>query len=167
MELFRPLARERQLATVLGADFKADLEVGFYGDLSYALPDSGSGGNLRAATGADWSAGDFIFEAEYYYNGGGGASDVLFPGTHNVYANVIWRPSQLLNVSASVIGDIVNESGTATVLATFSAAQNATVSAYVKAYWDQGNEPIGGLATALGRIATVAGQLGATVMIAF
>ena len=149
----------------MGADFKADLELGFYGDLSYALPDSGaaesaagsaagSAGRLRAAVGADWSTGDFIFAAEYYYNGVGSAADPLFPGAHNVYGDLTWRASELLSVSASVIEDCSDRSGTGLLQASISAAQNATLSLYCKATWAEG-------------YALPAGQAGATIAVSF
>ena len=153
----------------MGADFKADLEAGFYGDLSYALPDSGAEGYLRAAGGADWSTGDFIFEAEYYYNGGGAAADSLFSGAHNVYADVIWRQSEFLNVSASVIEDLSDQYGTGTLLASYNAAQNATLTLFCKTIWVEGSVPAsasGELVQGLGA-GTVALQLGATLEISF
>ena len=153
----------------LGADFKADLEAGFYGDFSYALPDSGAEGYLRAAGGADWSTGDFIFEAEYYYNGGGATADALFPGAHNVYADVIWRQSEFLNLSASVIQDLSDRYGTGTLLASYSAAQGATLALFCKTIWVEGSVPAstsGELVQGLGA-GTVALQLGATLEISF
>ncbi|HUJ76132.1 MAG TPA: hypothetical protein VL359_14815, partial [bacterium] len=55
---------------VLGADFKTDVEVGLTGEATYFQPDPGGWGWVRAAAGVDWSIGDFILAAEYYYNGG-------------------------------------------------------------------------------------------------
>jgi hypothetical protein len=131
-------------ASNLGVDFKADLGLGFYGDFTYALPDSGASGNYRAAGGADWSFGDFIVAAEYYYNGGGPEADLLFPDSHNVYGDITWRASELLDVSLSVIWDISGESGTGILLASLSAAQNATLSVYGKAIWGEGDAKISG-----------------------
>jgi hypothetical protein len=148
-----------------GADFKADLEVGFYGDFSYALPDSGAAGNYRAAGGADWSTGDFIFAAEYYYNGIGVDADPLFPGLHNLYGEITWRATEFLSVSPSIIWDITDNSGTGTLLASLWAAQNATVVIYCKAIWGAGT--FTGPTTLSKGIAAVAGQLGATIMVSF
>ncbi len=118
---------------MFGADFKADIEVGIYGDVAYALPDSGQAGALRAAAGADWSIGDFVMAAEYYYNGGGVEADPLFPGTHNLYASLVWNATELFSLSGNVILDITDGSGTALLLGSLSAAQNATFQAYLKA----------------------------------
>jgi len=140
--------------TYVGADFKADLEAGFYGDFSYALPDTGAAGSYRAAGGADWSFGDFIVAAEYYYNGGGAGADPLFPDSHNLYGDLIWQASEFLDVSGSVIWDLSGRSGTGTILASYSVAQGATLGVYGKASW-------GGGAAAVG------GQLGATLEVSF
>jgi hypothetical protein len=121
-----------------GADFKADLEIGLYGDVIYELPDSGQAGSFRAAGGADWSIGDLVMAAEYYYNGGGAAADILFPGTHNLYASLLWKATELFDLSGTLIWDIADESGTALLLATLSAAQNATFQAYLKGALAQG-----------------------------
>jgi hypothetical protein len=150
-----------------GADFKADLEVGFYGDLSYALPDTGAPGSCRAAGGADWSTGDFIFAAEYYYNGEGAEADPLFPGLQNLYAAITWRATEFLSVSPSIIWDLSDNSGTGTLLVSLWAAQNATLVVYGKAIWGAGTGTFTGSAGLIGGIATVAGQLGATIMISF
>jgi hypothetical protein len=115
-----------------GADFKADLEIGFYGDVMYAVPDSGAAGSFRAAGGADWSIGDLVMDAEYYYNGGGASADTLFPGAHNLYASLLWKATELFSLSGTVIWDISDESGTALLLASLSAAQNATLQVYLK-----------------------------------
>ena len=116
-----------------GADFKADVVVGLYGDAIYAQPDSGGWGTVRAAVGADWSFGDFIIAAEYYYNGGGSSSDVLYPGTHNAYGSVTWKASELFVLSLTGVLDIAGGAGTGTLLAQISAAQNADVTAYLQA----------------------------------
>ena len=118
---------------LFGADFKTDLVVGLTGEAVYDQPDAGGWGWIRAAAGADWSIGDFILAAEYYYNGGGAAADLLFPGTHNLSASVTWSVSELLRVSLSVIADIEQGAGTATLLSRVSAAQNADVTAFLLA----------------------------------
>jgi hypothetical protein len=131
-------ARDGEAATSsIGADFKADLGAGIYGDLIYSRPDSGSSGSLRAAGGADWSFGDFIVAAEYYYNGGGVAADLLFPDAQNLYADLTWRVSEFLNVSSSAIWDLGGQSGDLLILGSWSAAQNAGLSAYAKLLWGQ------------------------------
>jgi hypothetical protein len=120
-----------------GADFKADIEIGIYGDVVFALPDSGQAGSFRAAGGADWSIGDFVMAVEYYYNGGGAAADVLFPGSHNLYASLLWRATELFDLSGTVIWDIIDESGTTLLLGSLSAAQNATLQVYLKGGYGQ------------------------------
>jgi hypothetical protein len=118
---------------MLGADFKTDLVVGLYADAIYAQPDAGGWGTVRAAAGADWSFGDFIVAAEYYYNGGGASADLLYPGTHNIYASLTWTASELLSLSLSVVADVEGGAGAGTLLARLSAAQNADVKAYLQA----------------------------------
>ena len=120
-------------AWLAGADFKADLVIGFYADAVYAQPDAGGWGMVRAAAGADWSIGDFIIAAEYYYNGGGASADLLYPGTHNLYGSLTWTASQLVLLSLTGVVDLEGGAGTGTLLAQVSAAQNADVTAYVQA----------------------------------
>ena len=107
--------------------------VGLTGEAMYEQPDAGGWGWIRAAAGTDWSFGDFIVAAEYYYNGGGASADLLFPGTHNLYASLTWTASELLRFSLTVIGDVENRAGTATLTAQVSAAQNADVTAFLLA----------------------------------
>jgi hypothetical protein len=118
---------------LFGADFKTDLEVGLTGEAVYDQPDAGGWGWVRAAAGVDWSIGDFILAAEYYYNGGGAAADLLFPGTHNVYASVTWNASELFQAALALIANIEQGTGTGTLTAEVSAAQNADVSAFLQA----------------------------------
>ena len=118
---------------LFGADFKTDLVVGITGEAMYDRPDSGGWGWVRAAGGVDWSIGDFILAAEYYYNGGGSAADLLFPGTHNAYASVTWNPSELFQATLTVIADMEGQTGSATLLTRVSAAQNADVTAFLQA----------------------------------
>ena len=118
---------------IAGVDFKTDLIVGLYADAVYAIPDTGAEGRFRAAGGMDWSLGDFIFAAEYYYNGGGPELDPLFPGTHNLYGNITWRTTELSTLSATTVWDISDQSGSATLLGTLSAAQSTDIGVYVKA----------------------------------
>jgi hypothetical protein len=117
----------------LGADFKTDIEVGLTGEAVYFQPDAGGWGWVRAAGGLDWSVGDFILGAEYYYNGGGAAADPLFPGAHNASASVTWNASQLFRAALDVIANIEAHTGTATLVITVSAAQNADVTAFLRA----------------------------------
>ncbi|HUW41514.1 MAG TPA: hypothetical protein VMV90_10910 [Rectinemataceae bacterium] len=119
----------------VGADCKFDLGASFYGDALYSLPDSGAAGIWRAAAGGDWGTGDFILAAEYYYNGGGAAADPLFPDAQNLYGSLTWRASEFVSVSAVGIWDPIGESGSATLLGSISAAQNASLSLFGKAAW--------------------------------
>jgi hypothetical protein len=125
--------------TVVGADFKADLELGLYGEASYELFDSGAKGILRAAGGTDYSIGDFILAAEYYYNGGGSAADPLFPGSHNVYGSLTWKASELLVVSGTLVWDASDGAGTGTLIASYNATQSATLGAFLQASYGQSN----------------------------
>jgi hypothetical protein len=123
---------------MFGADFKADVEIGIYGEAAYTLPDSGPPGVLRAAAGADWSIGDFVMAAEYYFNSGGADADPLFPGVHNLYASLAWNATELFSLTGAVIWDVSGGSGTVLLLGSLSAAQNATFQAYLKAGYDPG-----------------------------
>jgi hypothetical protein len=123
---------------VFGADFKADVVLGVFGEAVYRLPDSGGPGAMRAAAGADWSFDNFIVAAEYYFNGDG-AADPLFPGTHNVYASLTWTPTELVRCSALTFFDVVAGTGTATILTAVSVAQNAALTVFLQA----GNSPAG------------------------
>lgn len=148
---------------IAGADFKTDLIVGLHADAVYVQPDSGGWGFVRAAAGADWSIGDFIIAAEYYYNGGGASADLLFPGTHNVHGSLTWASSELLKLSLAVTGDVQRAAGTASLIASISAAQNADVSAYLQA----GNGSAGyGLGYGVGG-ATWSAQAGVAVQVKF
>jgi hypothetical protein len=134
---------------MFGADFKADVEIGIYGNAAFTLPDSGQPGALRAAAGADWSIGDFVMAAEYYYNGGGAEADPLFPGTHNLYASLLWNATELFSLSGTLIWDIIDGSGSALLLGSLSAAQNAVFQAYLKAGYDQPLAPGAGVQAGL------------------
>ena len=118
---------------LVGADVKTDLEVGLTGEAIYEQPDSGGWGWVRAAAGVDWSTGDFLFAAEYYYNGGGESADLLFPDTHNLSASVTWNASELLQLSLALIADLQRAAGTSTLTASISAAQGAKVTAFLQA----------------------------------
>lgn len=115
----------------LGADFKADLVLGFDGELLWSQPDRGSPW-LRAAGGADYSLGDFIAAAEYYYNGGGAAADANAPGAHNVYAALSWKASDFLSVTATLVDGLSSGSWISALTAALNAAQNATLDAYAR-----------------------------------
>ncbi|MDA8425968.1 MAG: hypothetical protein M0Z80_07495, partial [Treponema sp.] len=146
----------------VGADCKFDLGASFYGDALYTLPDSGAAGSWRAAGGGDWGTGDFIFAAEYYYNGGGAAADPLFPDTQNLYGSLTWRASEFVNISAVGIWDPVGESGSTTLLASISAAQDANLTLFGKGVWGASSTAVLGQ----GGAALVA-QTGATLEIFF
>jgi hypothetical protein len=124
---------------VFGADFKADIVLGIYGEAIYELPDSGLAGVFRAAAGADWSFDNFILAAEYYYNSGGSDADPLFPGAHNVYASLTWTPTELVQCSALTFFDVIGGTGTVTILTAISVAQNASL----KVFLQGGNSPAG------------------------
>jgi hypothetical protein len=128
---------------LFGADFKTDLEAGLTAEAVYDLPDAGGQGWFRAAAGVDWSFGDFLLTAEYYYNGGGAPADLLFPGKHNAYASVTWTASELVQVSLAVIANIESQAGTGTLTTRVSAAQNADVTAFLQAGNGSGGYAIG------------------------
>jgi hypothetical protein len=117
---------------IFGADLKTDLVVGLHGEAACEFPDAGGPGTLRAAGGADWSFGQLILAAEYYYNGGGASADPLFPGAHNISGSLTWTPTELLAISCTAIVDVGGGAGTASLLATLSVAQNATLKAYAQ-----------------------------------
>jgi hypothetical protein len=115
----------------LGGDFKADLVLGLNGEALYSVPGSGAGW-LRAAGGADWSFGDFIVAAEYYYNGGGIAADLNAPGAHNLYAALSWKASDFLSFSATYVDGLSAGAWLSYLGAALDAAQNASVAAYAR-----------------------------------
>jgi len=148
---------------VFGADFKADIVVGVYGDAVYEVPDSGAPGGVRAAAGADWSFGDFIVAAEYYYNGVGASADPLFPGMHNAYFSLTWTPTELVQCSALSYVDVTDGTGTLTILTAVSVAQNATL----RVFLEGGNSPAG-LGLGIGGSASIwALEAGANVEVKF
>lgn len=122
-----------------GADFKLDLEAGsfnpsLYGEALCALPAGGGQPRMSAAAGGDWSAGDFVFAAEYYYNGGlPRAEDPYLAGTHNAYASLSFSPSELLSLRCYGLCDFGDELGRAVLALSASAAQNADLSLYLAA----------------------------------
>jgi hypothetical protein len=120
----------------IGADFKADLVAGINGSILFSLPDSASGPawekpKPRASLGADYSIGDFIMTAEYYYNGGG-APDPSALGSHNAYASLAWKAGDFFTLSGLALADPVSGTWSGTLLAGLDVAQNASASAYAK-----------------------------------
>jgi hypothetical protein len=115
----------------LGADFQADLLLGWNGEAVYSRPDSGEGW-LRASGGADYSFGDFVVAAEYYYNGGGAEADPNAPGSHNAYASLAWRATDFLSLAASLVDGISERAWSAALTASLDAAQNAVLAAYAR-----------------------------------
>lgn len=84
-----------------GADFKLDLGASFHGEALWSHPAgsdlAGSDDRLRASCGLDWSAGGFVFLAEYYWNGGVQAAvDPFLAGAHNLYGSLSWQASDFL-----------------------------------------------------------------------
>lgn len=129
-----------------GADFKLDLGASFHGEALWTHPAvSGLAGNddrLRASCGLDWSAGDFIFLAEYYWNGGvPAAEDPFLTGAHSLYAALSWQASDLLALNGSVTWDITDASGSSQLVASWDAAQGASLAAYLKAGYGAGSSP--------------------------
>lgn len=129
-----------------GADFKLDLGAGFHGEALWIHPaDSdlaGNGDSLRASAGLDWSAGDLIFLAEYYWNGGApAAEDPFLAGAHNFYLALSWQASDFLVLSASLTWDVTEDSGSAQLVASWNAAQAAKLSAWLRAGRAQGPTP--------------------------
>lgn len=116
-----------------GADFKLDLGIGLFGEALCSLaPDSGDL-LLRAATGADWSAGGFVFSAEYYWNGGVDAADDAYgAGPHNLYCAASWNDGAYLSLGTRLLWDIEGGTGSLLVLASLDAAQGSTLSAYAR-----------------------------------
>ena len=129
-----------------GADFKLDLGASFHGEALWLHP-AGSGlagkdDRLRASAGLDWSAGDLIFLAEYYWNGGVPAGeDPFLAGEHNLYAALSWQATELFVMSASLTWDIVDGTGSSQLVASWDAAQGARLSAWLRAGRSQGPAP--------------------------
>ena len=115
-----------------GADFKLDLGASFYGEALYAQPESGSEGFLKAAAGADWSVGDFVLAAEYYYNGGRAAADDPYgAGAHNLYAALSWGATDFASLRAYGTWDITDDAKKAVLALSLSAAQNADLALFL------------------------------------
>jgi hypothetical protein len=114
-----------------GADFKTDLVVGLNGEALCSIPDSGRPW-LRAALGTDYSIGDFVMAAEYYYNGGGARADLSAPGRHNGYASLVWKASDFVRLAGQVAADLVSGNWTGSAQAILDAAQNASAALYAK-----------------------------------
>jgi len=126
------LAAHEDGAWLAGADFKLDWELSLYGEGLYSLPESGGEGFFRAAAGADWSVGDLVLAAEYYYNGDRpAAEDPYQAGAHNLYAALSWGASDLASLRAYGIWDICDETGSAVLALYLSAAQNADLGLYL------------------------------------
>jgi hypothetical protein len=121
-------ARDGQ-AWRLGGDLKLDLELGLYAEALCSLTDSGGPAEFRAAAGADWSTGDFVFAAEYYFSGAG-AADPYGAGRHNLYAALSWAASDLLRAALSGSGDLSSGGLSATLSLAWDAAQNAQATLY-------------------------------------
>ncbi len=114
-----------------GTDFKVDLGLSLDGEALCSIPDAGTAW-VRAACGADYSFGDFIVAAEYYYNGGGATADPNAPGSHNAFATLSWKASDFLAVAATLVDGISSGSWTAALTASLDAAQNAELGAYAR-----------------------------------
>jgi len=129
-----------------GADFKLDLGASFHGEALWLHPAgsdlAGSDDRLQASAGFDWSAGDFIFLAEYYWNGVVPAGvDPLLAGAHNLYAVLSWQASDFLSLNASVTWDITDDLGSSQLVASWDAAQGAKLAAWLRAGRGAGSRP--------------------------
>jgi hypothetical protein len=129
-----------------GADFKLDLGASFHGEALWIRPagadPAGNDDRLRASGGLDWSAGDFIFLAEYYWNGGvAAAEDPFFAGAHNLYGALSWQASDFLVLNASLTWAVAEDSGSAQLVASWDAAQGAKLAAWLRAGRTQGPAP--------------------------
>ncbi len=122
------------------ADCKFDLGPSFYAEglwsIDPASAEALAGSWARMVGGLDWSVGDFIFAAEYYWNGGGAAAitdvDPGFPGRQYLYATALWSFSDFGALSLAATGDLegLGASGgplRITVGANLDASQNATI----------------------------------------
>ena len=129
-----------------GVDFKLDLGASFHGEALWLHPagsaSAGNDDNLRASAGLDWSAGDFIFLAEYYWNGGvAAAEDPFLAGAHNLYGSLSWQASDFLVLGASLTWAVTEDSGSAQLVASWDAAQGAKLAAWLRAGRTQGPAP--------------------------
>ena len=129
-----------------GADFKLDLGASFHGEALWIHPAcsdlAGDDDRLRASAGLDWSAGDFIFLAEYYWNGGvPAAEDPFLTGAQNLYGSLSWQASDLFVLNGSVTWDITDASGSSQLVASWDAAQGAKLAAWLRAGRRQGPAP--------------------------
>lgn len=90
----------------------------------------------RVVGGLDWSAGDYLVAAEYFWNGGGTARvtalDSSFPSRQYGYVAGTWSFSDFGRLSLALTGDLegLAESGgpwRATILLALDASQNSSV----------------------------------------
>jgi len=124
------------------ADCKFDLGASFYAEglwsVDPASAEALAGSWTRIVGGLDWSAGDFVFAAEYYFNGGGATAitdvDAQFPDRQYLYATGLWSFSDFGRLSLSATADLAGmaEGGgpwRLTAGASLDASQNATLGA--------------------------------------
>ncbi|HUX39201.1 MAG TPA: hypothetical protein VMV44_14975 [Rectinemataceae bacterium] len=99
-------ASRRALAA---ADCKFDLGPSFYAEALFSVDpasvDPFGTSWARAVAGLDWSVGDFVLAAEYYWNGGGSAEvtsiDPSFPARQYLFATGLWSISDFTSLSLS------------------------------------------------------------------
>ena len=148
----------------VAADCKFDLGPSFYAEALWSLDpsvaDPVASSWARAVGGLDWSAGDFIFAAEYYWNGGGATKitsiDPSFPAEQYLLGSVVWSYSDFGKLSLSAILD--PEHGPLRLTASFSldASQNAALGATADLiHGDFAGMTGGGWTAALGAFLTV------------
>jgi hypothetical protein len=114
-----------------GADVKLDVGPGIYGEVLCILPRNGGGASFRAAGGADWSVGDLVLAAEYYWNGGlAPALDPWRAGAHNAYASLSWSVSDFTRLASQFSWDLSDSTWKALLASWFDLAQNSSLALY-------------------------------------
>jgi hypothetical protein len=117
----------------IGCDLKLDLVLGFYAEALIDIPDESGFASMRAAAGADWSWGDLVLAAEYYYHEGGGSNDPLFPGQDHFYLAASYSVTDFFRLSAMGYWGPVAGADRASLSAYLDAAQGASLGAYAAA----------------------------------
>jgi len=124
-------------AWLAGADFKADLGAGIYGEALCSL-EAGRDARFRAALGADWSVrlgvegGRLVARAEYCYDGMPYPEPRGAPDAHNAYASLSWAGDRAMATAQASLS-LPGEAASAAFLGSLDAAPGASLSAYARA----------------------------------
>ncbi len=111
-------------ATMVGADAKGDLGLGWHGEVACFAPRGGSASWLEAVLGADhsWEGGRFVWLGEYFYNSrGAGARESYdyvawlsgeegYLARHYAFGSLTYRHTEFVTLSGSAMVNLVDGS---------------------------------------------------------